>query len=128
MNNQKPTEEVLLKIDTGLFMIQDAYRPESDMRKLTRELVIPETDGLPRLMDWLYRNRNKFKFFSVKFLREKVFKGDPVIQEALQFAIDRRILELDKVPNPDNKFETSVVRLNLNSAIVTQLLAKYNIK
>jgi hypothetical protein len=58
--------------------------------------------GLPSLIKWMVKNEPKYRFLSVKFLREKVFAGDPVIHEALRFAIDEGVLETYTRPNPKN--------------------------
>ena len=86
------------------------------------DLVAP---GLPRVIRWLGENKKNFKFFGVKHLRETVFVSDPVAQDALQYAIDRGLVELYKVPNPKRPaFPTTALRLNLNHPLVQQILGE----
>ncbi|MFX0202362.1 MAG: hypothetical protein ACFFCW_40160 [Candidatus Hodarchaeota archaeon] len=62
-------------------------------------------------------------FLSVKWLRETRFSGDPEAQEALQIAIDRRILLTRRVDNPKNpEFPTLVCKLNREHEIVKEIL------
>lgn len=69
--------------------------------------------GTANLLKWMINNEKEFKFFSAKFLREKVFKNDKETLGALQFAIDSGLLETYKVHNPKNpNFPTTAVRIN----------------
>jgi hypothetical protein len=81
--------------------------------------------GLPSLIKWIVKNEPKYSFFSVKFLREKLFAGDPVIQEALQFAIDEGVLETYNQPNPKNPaWVTKACRLKREHPTVCAILAE----
>jgi hypothetical protein len=81
--------------------------------------------GLPSLIKWMVKNEPKYRFFSVKFLREKLFAGDPVIQEALQFAIDEGVIETYHQPNPKNPaWETKACRLKRDHPTVRAILAE----
>ena len=87
-----------------------------------RAFVAP---GVPRLVKWILKNETTFSFFSVKFLREKVFAGDPVVQEALQFAIDEGILETYDQPNPKNPaWPTKACRLKRDHPVVRGILGE----
>ena len=71
------------------------------------------------------KNEAKYRFLSVKFLREKVFAGDPVIHEALQFAIDEGVLETYTQPNPKNPdWATKACRLKRDHPTVRGILSE----
>lgn len=99
------------------------HQPElSEQSASPRAVVAP---GVPRLVKWILKNETSFSFFSVKFLREKVFAGDPVVQEALQFAIDEGILETYDQPNPKNPaWPTKACRLKRDHPIVRGILGE----
>lgn len=79
--------------------------------------------AVPRLVKWLVENEKKFSFFSVKFLRERVFDSDPAAQEALQFAIDQGILETYKMDNPINpSWPVTACRLNRDHPTMRHIL------
>ncbi len=81
--------------------------------------------GLPSLLKWIFKNDHKYNFFSVKFLQEKVFAGDPVVRQALQFAIDNDILELYDQPNPKNPaWPTKACRVKRNHPVVQAILSE----
>jgi len=102
-----------------------ARLPEPDVveqRPSTRTVVAP---GLPTLVKWILRRESKYRFFSVKFLREKVFARDPVLQEALQFAIDNGILETYDQPNPKNPaWPVKACRLSRDHPVVQGILGE----
>jgi hypothetical protein len=77
--------------------------------------------GVPRLVQWIVKHQPRYEFLSVKFLREKLFASDPPLQEALQFCIDRGVLELYDRPNPRGR-TTKACRLNLEHPLTQQLL------
>jgi hypothetical protein len=69
--------------------------------------------GVPRVVLWMEENKEKYKFYGVKFLRDRVFRSDPAAQEGLQFCIDIGIFSLYKVENPNNpERKTLACRLN----------------
>lgn len=79
--------------------------------------------GVPRLLKWIVDNERRYRFYSVKFLREKLFASDPVAQEALQFAIDEGILETYELPNPNNpSWPVTACRLNRNHPVACEIL------
>lgn len=81
--------------------------------------------GVPRLIKWIMKHKRKYDFFSVKFLREKVFAADPAVQEALQFAIDEGILEMYDQPNPKNpSWPTKACRLKREHPVVRAILGE----
>lgn len=81
------------------------------------------TPGVPRLIQWIVKHQSKYQFLSVKFLREKLFAGDPPLQEALQFCIDCGILELYDRQNPYAPGRpTKACRLNLNHPTSQEVL------
>lgn len=81
--------------------------------------------GVPRLINWIVKHEPKYNFFSVKFLREKVFAADPAVQEALQFAIDQGILEVYDQPNPRNpSWPTKACRLKREHPVVHAILGE----
>jgi len=83
--------------------------------------------GVPRLLQWVAKHQPKYEFLSVKFLREKVFASDPSLQEALQFCIDRGVLELYDRPNPHNPGRTTkACRLIMDHPLVQQILNPAN--
>ena len=102
-----------------------ARLPEPDVvehRPGTRTVVAP---GLPTLVKWIVKHEPKYPFFSIKFLREKVFARDPVVQEALQFAIDNGILETYDQPNPKNPaWPTKACRLKRDHPVVQGILGE----
>jgi hypothetical protein len=63
------------------------------------------------------------RFLSVKHLRETVFKGEPDSQEALQIAIDRKMLSTYYQDNPKNpQFPTLACKLNSEHPLVREIL------
>jgi hypothetical protein len=81
--------------------------------------------GLPGLIKWIAKHEPKYSFFSIKFLRERVFAKDPVLQEALQFAIDNGVLETYDQPNPKNPaWPTKACRLKRDHPTVQGILAE----
>lgn len=79
--------------------------------------------GVPSVLRWVASKEGKLPFLSVKFLREKVFGGDPVAQEALQFALDNGLLETYQQPNPKNPdWPTTACRLNRKHPVVEEVL------
>jgi len=77
----------------------------------------------PQVIRWIARNERKYAFFSVKFLRDKVFGADPDDREGLQFCIDKGLLELYDQPNPkDAQHPTTACRLNRDSALTLEIL------
>jgi hypothetical protein len=104
-----------------------ARLPEPDVvehRPGTRTVV---ASGLPTLIKWIVKHESKYNFFSIKFLREKVFARDPVLQEALQFAIDNGVLETYDQPNPKNPaWPTKACRLKRDHPVVQGILGETN--
>lgn len=98
--------------------------PESEVveRRLgTATVVAP---GLATLIKWILKH-DSYRFLSVKFLREKVFGRDAVVQEALQFAIDNGILETYDEPNPKNPaWPTKACRLQKDHPVVQGILGE----
>ena len=118
---------VLEKITDGLFVIKDNISmaiDQGDVEKLTQSLMVTETSvGLPRLVRWIESNAPKYAFLGVHYLRSNVFSKDPILQEALQFAIDTNILEIYTVQNKDtSKPPVSAVRLNRKNENVIKML------
>ena len=129
---------------------RDTMRPEYDFSAAVRgvtaaryaqgaNIAVPEPDvlehrpgtrtvvaaGLPTLVKWIVKHEPKYPFFSIKFLREKVFARDPVVQEALQFAIDNGILETYDQPNPKNPaWPTKACRLKRDHPVVQGILGE----
>ena len=98
-----------------------ARLPDPESLEPSRGSVV--APGVPRLIIWVAKNETKFSFLSVKFLREKVFGSDPAVQEALQFCIDRGILQTYDQPNPKNpSWPTTACRLNHNHPVVQEVL------
>lgn len=99
--------------------------PESELSqpKGTQRQVTMLAPGVPRVLQWIAKNQNKYQFLSVKYLREKVFARDPPLQEALQFCIDRGVLQLYDCPNPyAPERPTKACRLNLEHPLTKQIL------
>lgn len=72
-----------------------------------------------RIRDLQARNR----FLSVRMLREKAFGDEPDSQEALQIAIDRKMLSTHYVDNPKNpQFPTLACKLNSEHPVVKEIL------
>jgi len=66
---------------------------------------------------------SKRKFLAVKWLNEKVFAGDPTMQEALQVAAKNGILQLYKKDNPTNAaFPTTACQLAREHPTVKRIL------
>jgi hypothetical protein len=66
---------------------------------------------------------NTHPFLSVKWLRENRFAREPQTQEALQVAIDRRMLETYHLDNPNNpSFPTLCCKLNPEHSIASRIL------
>ncbi len=102
-----------------------ARLPEQDAveQRGTRKTVV--TPGLASLVNWIIEHESKYSFLSVKFLREKVFGRDPVVQEALQFAIENGVLETYDQPNPKNpSWPTKACRLKRNHPLVQGILGE----
>lgn len=79
--------------------------------------------GVPSVLRRVATKEGKLPFLSVKFLREKVFGGDPAAQEALQFALDNGLLETYQQPNPKNPdWPTTACRLNRKHPSVEEVL------
>jgi hypothetical protein len=79
--------------------------------------------GMPRLIKWIAKHEPKYAFFSVKFLRDRMFARDPAVQEALQLAIDEGILETYDRPNPKNPaWPTKACRLKREHPLVREIL------
>lgn len=77
----------------------------------------------PQVIRWMARNETKYAFFSVKFLRDKVFGADPDARQGLQFCIDTGLLHLYDQPNPKNaKHPTTACRLNRDNAQTLEIL------
>jgi hypothetical protein len=90
-----------------------------ERRSASATVVAP---GLATLVKWMIKHEAKYEFFSVKFLREKVFGRDPVVQEALQFGIDNGVLETYDQPNPKNpSWPTKACRLKKDHPVVQGL-------
>jgi hypothetical protein len=101
-----------------------ARLPEQDVeqRSARKSIVTP---GLASLVNWILEHENKYSFLSVKFLREKVFGRDPVVQEALQFAIENGILDTYDQPNPKNpSWPTKACRLKRAHPLVRGILGE----
>jgi len=102
-----------------------ARLPEQDLveQRVLRKSVV--TPGLASLVNWIIEHEGKYSFLSVKFLREKVFGRDPVVQEALQFAIENGVLETYDQPNPKNpSWPTKACRLKRDHPLVQGILGE----
>jgi hypothetical protein len=104
-----------------------ARLPEQDVEQRSgRKSVV--TPGLASLVNWVLEHESKYSFLSVKFLREKVFGRDPVVQEALQFAIENGILDTYDQPNPKNpSWPTKACRLKREHPLVQGILGETDI-
>jgi hypothetical protein len=95
---------------------------DDDQGSARKNVVTP---GLASLVNWILDHENKYSFLSVKFLREKVFGRDPVVQEALQFAIENGVLDTYDQPNPKNpSWPTKACRLKKEHPIVQGILGE----
>lgn len=95
---------------------------ETENRPGIKSVVTP---GLASLVKWILEHESKYAFLSVKFLREKVFGRDIVVQEALQFAIDNGMLETYDQPNPKNpSWPTKACRLKMDHPLVRGVLGE----
>ena len=75
------------------------------------------------MIEWIAELELQYRFLSAKFLREKMFSGDPAAQEALQFALDHGLLKTYKVENPKNpSWPTTACRLNRSHGMVEKIL------
>lgn len=102
-----------------------AQLPESELSqpRATQGQSTLLAPGVPRLLQWIAKHQPKYEFLSVKFLREKLFASDPPLQEALQFCIDRGVLELYDHPNPHAPGRTTkACRLNMEHPLAQQIL------
>ena len=126
-------EKVYSELSSAFHVIQSqtASLPRLPNPEITRATSVTEqpkallVPGVPRLVRWIVENEGKFRFFSVKFLREKVFKSDPAVQEALQFAIDQGILETYELKNPANpSWPTTACRLNRSHPVIRDILGE----
>ena len=85
--------------------------------------VAPLHPRAPQVIRWIARNETKYAFFSVKFLRDKVFAADPDAQQGLQFCIDNGLLQLYDQPNPKNlQHTTKACRLNRDNTRTLEIL------
>lgn len=106
---------------SSLSKFSDSESIKDHIAAQSKALVAP---GVPRVVRWIVENESKFRFFSVKFLREKVFKSDPASQEALQFAIDQGILITYELENPVNPSRpTTACKLDRDNPLVSEILA-----
>jgi len=104
-----------------------AYIPQRASDQLA-ESGSPKTGisspALHRVICWMAANEANFKFFGVKFLRDRIFHSDPAAQFALQDAIDTEMLTLDKVENPKNPtWKTTTCALNRKNPDTQEILA-----
>jgi hypothetical protein len=97
--------------------VPESELPQSGPTQKQSTMLAP---GVPRLLQWIVKHQSRYEFLSVKFLREKLFASDPPLQEALQFCIDRGMLELYDRPNPHGR-TTKACRLNLEHPLTQQL-------
>ncbi len=106
------------------FVLRQALsNPEDESAKRVRDLVQKELASAS-LIKWILKH-DSYRFLSVKFLREKVFGRDAVVQEALQFAIDNGILETYDEPNPKNPaWPTKACRLQKDHPVVQGILGE----
>ena len=129
-------EAVFAEIDSFLGTLKDRvssqFSPPRDSTTAgstetipTRSQPIPGSisyDWMPfvrRIRDLQAENR----FLSVKMLREKVFQNEPELQEALQIAIDRKMLSTHYVDNPKNpQFPTLACQLSLEHPAVREII------
>jgi len=80
--------------------------------------------GMSRVFRWILRNEGKYDFIGVHFLRATIFRVDPAAQEALQDAIDRNLLTLYKVDNPEKpEWKTTACKLNRDHPEVKRILS-----
>lgn len=96
----------------------------SPQASTSRSLPAVQLDsGAPRVIRWIARNEDKYEFFSVKFLREKIFAADPSAQRGLQFCIEKGLLETYDLPNPnDAEHPTKACRLNRRHPLTSQII------
>jgi hypothetical protein len=102
-----------------------ARLPESEAVEGRPGIKSVVTPGLASLVKWILDHETKYTFLSIKFLREKVFGRDTVVQEALQFAIDNGVLETYDQPNPKNpSWPTKACRLKMDHPLVRGILGE----
>jgi len=113
-----------LQLQAAAVTEQLAEPIEPSVSPKQRPLPAPQMDpGAPKVIRWIARNEHKYDFFSVKFLRETIFAADPTAQQGLQFCIEKGLLDLYDLPNPnDPKHPTKACRLNRNHVLTTELL------
>lgn len=121
----------ILKVVTDTFKTLEyeaaaiAQLPETELSQPTasQERSTMPAPAVSRLLHWIEKHQPKYEFLSVKFLREKVFAGDPALQEALQFCIDQGALELYDRPNPHAPGRmTKACKLSMEHPLVQQIL------
>ena len=99
--------------------------PEPDTVERSSGTTVVVAPGLATLVKWIVKHESKYNFLSVKFLREKVFAREPVLQEALQFAIDNGVLETYDQPNPKNPaWPAKACRLKRDHPVVQGILGE----
>jgi hypothetical protein len=124
---EEAKRSVLAELSDTFRMLQSAVeesipegREAATAGSSVRGLMVP---ALPRVISWLEKNEKNFEFYSVKFLREKLFASDPIAQEALQSAIDQKLVALYQVPNPKNpEHPVTACKLNREHPLVRQIL------
>jgi len=85
--------------------------------------------GFYRVARWMLQNEAKYQFFGVKFLRDTIFKTDPASQAALQDAIEREMVLLYSVDNPEKpEWKTTACRLNLKHPITRKVLTSLKLE
>lgn len=97
-----------------------------------KALYKEEEKALPLYLKWhqfiqtIEHLQSKFEFLSVRFLREKVFKENPLYQELLQEALDSGILATSRIPNPKQPGKpTLTCKLNFENNLL-KLVKKYS--
>lgn len=132
----KAREAVYAEIDSFLGTLKDQISVEfSPIRNLNTaksvETIPIESKPIPGSIsyDWIPFIRRirdlqaGHRFLSVKMVREKVFGNEPDSQEALQIAIDRKMLSTYYVDNPKNpQFPTLACGLNSEHPIVKEII------
>lgn len=132
----KAREAIYAQIDSFLGTLKEQigveFSPIRDLNSIKSVETTPTESGpIPGSIsyDWIPFVRRirdlqaANRFLSVRMLREKVFGDEPDSQEALQIAIDRKMLSTYYVDNPKNpQFPTLACELNSEHPVVKEII------
>jgi hypothetical protein len=132
---RKAREAVYAEIDSFLGTLKDQisleFLPTRNLDTIKMETIPTESKPIPGSIsyDWIPFIRRirdlqaEHRFLSVKMLREKVFGDEPDSQEALQIAIDRKMLSTYYIDNPKNpQFPTLACELNREHPVIKEII------